>query len=108
MKRIILYLVLAMVLVLGITAHGISSSFIDMETARGTVSVETDWEPVELMDRALSGGTEEHDSCPDDPDKTEPGDCGCGVPDTDTDGDGIADCLDQCPDDPDKTEPGDS
>ncbi|MBN1492339.1 MAG: hypothetical protein JXA69_20670 [Phycisphaerae bacterium] len=37
------------------------------------------------------------DLCPDDPNKTEPGDCGCGVPDTDTDGDGVADCIDNCP-----------
>jgi RHS repeat-associated protein len=33
------------------------------------------------------------DYCPDDPDKTEPGQCGCGVLDTDADGDGIVDCL---------------
>ncbi len=46
------------------------------------------------------------DQCPDDPDKTEPGQCGCGVADTDTDGDGTADCDDGCADDPDKTEPG--
>ncbi|MEY3025512.1 MAG: hypothetical protein RLZZ238_409, partial [Planctomycetota bacterium] len=32
--------------------------------------------------------------------------CGCGVPDTDTDGDGVADCDDLCPTDPDKTDPG--
>lgn len=45
------------------------------------------------------------DDCPDDPAKTEPGICGCGVADTDTDGDGSADCVDLCPDDPAKTEP---
>ncbi|MCP4894895.1 MAG: hypothetical protein GY911_13920, partial [Actinomycetales bacterium] len=37
------------------------------------------------------------DSCPDDPNKTEPGACGCGESDTDSDGDGIADCNDACP-----------
>ncbi len=39
------------------------------------------------------------DACPDDPDKTEPGLCDCGVPDTDTDtdGDGVPDCNDNCP-----------
>ena len=31
------------------------------------------------------------DDCPDDPDKGAPGTCGCGVPDTDTDGDGLSD-----------------
>ena len=46
------------------------------------------------------------DNCPDDPYKIDPGICGCGVPDTDTDGDGTLDCLDNCPDDPGKTEPG--
>lgn len=37
------------------------------------------------------------DKCPDDPDKTEPGICGCGVSDVDTDGDGTVDCNDDCP-----------
>jgi hypothetical protein len=53
-----------------------------------------------------SGGTGSMDECPDDPDKTEPGACGCGNPDTDSDADDTADCNDECPDDPDKTEPG--
>ncbi|MBK8807392.1 MAG: endo-1,4-beta-xylanase [Bacteroidales bacterium] len=34
------------------------------------------------------------DECPNDPNKTAPGTCGCGVADTDTDKDGTADCLD--------------
>jgi hypothetical protein len=46
------------------------------------------------------------DNCPDDPNKTELGICGCGTPDIDTDGDGTMDCLDNCPNDPNKTEPG--
>ncbi|MCG8404944.1 MAG: endonuclease [Phycisphaerales bacterium] len=46
------------------------------------------------------------DACPDDPNKTEPGICGCGVPDTDTDIDGTPDCNDLCPNDPNKIAPG--
>ena len=34
------------------------------------------------------------DNCPNDPNKTEPGQCGCGVADTDTDSDGTANCID--------------
>lgn len=50
--------------------------------------------------------TVEVDGCPDDPDKMEPGVCGCGASDVDSDGDGTPDCFDDCPDDPDKLEPG--
>jgi hypothetical protein len=46
------------------------------------------------------------DGCPDDPAKTDPGLCGCGVPDTDSDGDGTPDCNDLCPADANKTDPG--
>jgi len=37
------------------------------------------------------------DQCPDDSKKTEPAVCGCGVADTDSDGDLVADCVDLCP-----------
>jgi hypothetical protein len=50
------------------------------------------------------GGTT--DQCPNDPAKTEPGVCGCGVSDIDTDKDGVPDCKDGCPNDPEKTQPG--
>ena len=46
------------------------------------------------------------DDCPNDPNKTSPGICGCDVADEDSDGDGIADCIDGCPNDILKTEPG--
>ena len=36
------------------------------------------------------------DNCPQDPSKLEPGVCGCGVADVDTDTDGVADCRDVC------------
>ena len=35
--------------------------------------------------------------CPDDPNKTEPGVCGCGISDVDSDSDGLEDCIDNAP-----------
>ena len=52
------------------------------------------------------GANDCEDGCPEDPNKTEPGDCGCGVEDLDSDKDGVADCNDGCPTDPTKTSPG--
>lgn len=46
------------------------------------------------------------DNCPNNPDKTDPGVCGCDVPDDDIDSDGTPDCIDNCPNDPNKTDPG--
>ena len=37
------------------------------------------------------------DGCPNDPGKSEPGTCGCGIPDTDSDTDGDVDCIDSDP-----------
>ncbi len=51
-------------------------------------------------------GADCSDSCPNDPDKTLPGLCGCGAADTDGDGDLSPDCFDACPADTNKTEPG--
>lgn len=36
------------------------------------------------------------DFCPEDPEKLEPGICGCGVAELDSDADGVFDCQDQC------------
>ena len=46
------------------------------------------------------------DGCPNDPNKTSAGACGCGVADTDSDSDGVANCNDGCPNDPAKLAPG--
>ena len=46
------------------------------------------------------------DQCPEDPDKVEFGQCGCGVVDTDSDKDLLADCRDLCPGDSKKIGPG--
>lgn len=45
------------------------------------------------------------DNCPDDPAKTAPGVCGCGVPDDNFDGDGALDCVEACPDNAARTTP---
>jgi hypothetical protein len=47
-----------------------------------------------------------YDGCPEDPEKTDPEQCGCGNPETDTDQDGTADCVDECPNDPNKSVAG--
>ena len=57
-------------------------------------------------DSDYDGVIDDCEDCPFDPDKTEPGVCGCGVPDVDSDGDTILDCLDGCPTDANKTDPG--
>ncbi|HSA59313.1 MAG TPA: hypothetical protein VLJ37_06470 [bacterium] len=59
-------------------------------------------EPDRDGDGQCGGG----DLCPNDPDKTVPGACGCGVSDADTDKDGAPDCNDDCSGDPAKTNPG--
>jgi hypothetical protein len=51
------------------------------------------------------GGCPMGDCCPADGMKIDPGTCGCGVADTDTDSDGTPDCFDECEDDPEKTSP---
>jgi hypothetical protein len=60
----------------------------------------------EAPDEPDADDVETADRCPNDPYKTAPGMCGCGVADRDSDRDGVADCRDGCPQDPDKTVPG--
>ena len=48
----------------------------------------------------------ETDECPNDPNKTQPGTCGCNTPDTDNDNDGVPNCVDVCPDDANINDPG--
>lgn len=55
---------------------------------------------------ASTGCALEDDFCPDNPDKIEPGICGCNLPDIDSDDDGSLDCKDECPDDPEKIKIG--
>jgi alpha-tubulin suppressor-like RCC1 family protein len=62
--------------------------------------------PTPTISPTLHPTPPQEDRCPDDPLKTEEGICGCGVPDIDTDGDGVADCFDECPYDSIKSERG--
>jgi hypothetical protein len=53
--------------------------------------------PLDKLTDTDGDGTPDHwDNCPTDPNKIEPGDCGCGAIDGDTDGDSVADCVDNC------------
>ena len=70
-----------------------------------TLSITQDANPCAL-DSDSDGTPDCNDLCPNDPNKTSPGACGCGVADSDSDSDGTPDCNDGCPSDPDKTSPG--
>jgi hypothetical protein len=62
--------------------------------------------PCTVSDTVVVTATPSVEQCPNDPNKTEPGVCGCGVEDVDSDDDGVLDCEDMCPNDPNKIEPG--
>jgi hypothetical protein len=71
-------------------------------TSAGTAGTMMDGgEGGEMVDPCPGG-----DCCPNDAMKTMPGECGCGVADTDTDDDGTPDCNDMCVDDDTRTQPG--
>ena len=77
------------------------------ETADFTVAASTDVENVDAglqVDTDGDGTADHEDECPDNPEKTSEGECGCDELDTDTDEDGIADCNDNCPDDENDTQ----
>jgi hypothetical protein len=72
----------------------------DSAADTGTVTL------VVARDADSDGTADGSDGCPNDPLKTAPGACGCGVPETDSDADGAADCVDACPNDPLKVSAG--
>ncbi len=61
---------------------------------------------MDMADKDGDGIMDCEDACPHDPEKGEPGACGCHQPDTDSDGDGTPDCADKCPDNPFTDETG--
>jgi hypothetical protein len=59
-----------------------------------------------IPESSLFNRTSDADQCPEDPNKTAPGVCGCGTADVDGDADGTLDCDDECPADASKVAPG--
>jgi len=55
---------------------------------------------------AVAASVMSADTCPNDPAKTAPGVCGCGMSERDRDADGTPDCVDACPEDAAKTAVG--
>jgi len=109
--------------------HGTESEVYTHQTASQSLSAGNDYQNVKVVVKNLTPQTgyyyrvvaigeegtavgeefsfvQREDKCPNDPYKMEAGICECGVPDTDTDGDGVSDCKDGCPNDPKKTQPG--
>lgn len=68
----------------------------DIFVARDMYTIDSDGDDV----------PDSQDNCPNDPQKVDPGDCGCGFGEEDSDGDGVKDCFDECPEDGNKTEEG--
>ncbi len=60
----------------------------------------------DCLDGDADGTPDGCDGCPNDPNKSAPGICGCGLSDADSDSDGTPDCADGCPNDPAKTHLG--
>lgn len=82
MKKSIFSFILAMVCVLSFMACSGGGK----QTPVDNCKVDTDGDGTPNCD----------DRCPTDPEKTDPGDCGCNIADVDSDNDGVSNCLDNC------------
>ena len=91
-------LALSILIAFGIAVWVIAfATNIGLAASGGTVTIASDVSSCDV-DSDTDGVADCSDGCPDDPFKTEPGICGCGVSDTtDSDTDGVVDCLDNCP-----------
>jgi len=86
---------------------GVADASSDSEGGGGAAGCDIDAADAACRDGSVDvADTGVVDRCPNDPLKTEPGICGCGTPDTDSDMDTTADCIDGCPTDPKKTQAG--
>lgn len=72
----------------------------------GRIVATGDWRDIDCASSYDYVCEQNADLCPADPNKTEPGICGCGVPDDDDDLDLVPNCNDGCPTDMGKVAPG--
>ncbi len=94
------------------TASRLTGAFVSPGRA-GVLPRSEVFQPSVVADRDDDGVPDNRDGCPDDPNKTSPGNCGCGRAEqpgcgqaADSDGDGTPDARDGCPNDPNKLTPG--
>lgn len=91
-----------------LTTTIVASSAIDSFCAASELRVTARYmatdDPCGIADTDGDGTPDGCDACPGDPEKIDPGVCGCSVSETDSDGDGTPDCVDGCPFDPKSTD----
>ena len=81
---------------LGTVPPGLHALAIGGYNNQKTNDDEATWVGFDDVSLVPAGGGSCLDACPDQP-ETESGACGCGIPEIDTDGDGLLNCADACP-----------